>query len=194
MYSEKNESIDTRRWRIIEYIKSHPGTHLRKIKRDLGVSMGVVQYHLYTLEREKRIISQRRGLYKRFYPNLVFGEKDRDILNVLSQETEREILLFLIAKPNANNKEISQYAKISAGATTWHMKRLLESGLIQAKHEQSFVRYSLTADSFEVMHLVKNYHTKIWERWADRLADTLGEISNLQELKDANKKDSNDRD
>ncbi len=32
VYSEKNESIDTRRWRIIEYIKSHPGTHLRKVQ------------------------------------------------------------------------------------------------------------------------------------------------------------------
>ena len=98
---DKDESADTRRSQIIEYIKIHPGTHLRKIKRELGVSMGVTQYHLYTLERERRIISRRTGMYKRFYINLVFGEKDQTILDILSQETEREILLFLIGNPNA---------------------------------------------------------------------------------------------
>ena len=34
-------------------ILRYPGSHLRQIKREVDVSMGVVQYHLYSLEGEK---------------------------------------------------------------------------------------------------------------------------------------------
>lgn len=184
MAEDKDESVDTRRFQIIEFIKAHPGTHLREIKRELGISMGVVQYHLYTLEKEKRIISRRRGMYKRFYINLVFGEKDQEILDALSQEAERDIILFLIQKPNATNKQISDYLRVLPGATTWHMKRLVGSGLVNARRdESSSVRYSVSGDSADVLRLVKSYHTKIWERWADRLAETLTGVSVVEEVR-----------
>lgn len=143
--------------------------------------MGVIQYHLYSLERERRILSRRNGLYKRFYPNLVFGDYQQEILDVLSQETERDLLLYLINNPNSTQKELAEYAQISAGTINWHMKRLVESNLIQAKHEGQFVRYVVSGDAQEILRLVQSYHPSIWERWADRFADALTEISSTEE-------------
>ena len=143
--------------------------------------MGVIQYHLYSLEREGRILSRRNGLYKRFYPNLVFGDYQQEILDVLSQETERDLLLYLINNPNSTQKELAEYAQISAGTINWHMKRLVESNLIQAKHEGQFVRYVVSGDAQEILRLVQSYHPSIWERWADRFADALTEISSTEE-------------
>lgn len=162
---------------VFGYIKNHPGSHLREIKRGVNVSMGVIQYHLYSLERERKIISKRKGLYKRFYPNLVFGEHQREILDVLSQETERDLLLYLIQNPDATQKKISEYSKISPGTINWHMKRLAQSGLVATRREGQFVKYTVEADSNEVLKLLQNYHPSIWEIWADRLANALDEVA-----------------
>lgn len=139
--------------------------------------MGVIQYHLYSLERDKRILSRRKGLYKRFYPNLIFGTHQQEILDVLSQETERDLLLYLIQNPNATQKELSEYAKISSGTTNWHMKRLVESGLVQTRREGQFVKYEVSGEKEEVLNLVRSYHPSIWESWADRFANALTEVA-----------------
>ncbi len=138
--------------------------------------MGVIQYHLYSLEKEKKILSRRKGLYKRFYPNLVFGDYQQEILDVLSQETERDLLLFLIQNPSATQKELSEYARISAGTTNWHMKRLIEAGIVRMKREGQFVKYDVNGEKEEVLRLVQSYHPSIWESWADRFADALTEV------------------
>ncbi|MGI0092450.1 MAG: winged helix-turn-helix transcriptional regulator [Nitrososphaerales archaeon] len=162
---------------ILEYIKKHPGSHLRQIKRDLNISMGVIQYHLYAMEKEKSILSRRKGVYRRFYPNLVFGESQKEILDVLSQETERDLLLYLIRKPNTSQKELSKYARISAGTINWHMNRLIDSGLVQMRRDGQFVRYEVRGDTREILKLLESYHPSIWENWADRFADVLTEVS-----------------
>lgn len=162
---------------VFEYIRNHPGSHLRQIKREVDLSMGVIQYHLNTLERERKILSRRRGLYKRFYPNLVFGEHQQEILDVLSLETERDLLLYLIKNPNVTQKQVSEYSKISAGTINWHMKRLQQSGLVSIKRDGQYVRYNVEANSDEVMKLLRSYHPSIWETWADRFANAIGEVA-----------------
>jgi predicted transcriptional regulator len=116
---------------ILEFIELHPGSHLRQMKRALNVAMGAIQYHLHVLEKERKIVSCRRGLFKRFYPSLKFGERDQEILGVLLRETERDILLYVIRNPGATQRDLSSYVGISPSSINWHMKRLKGSGLIQ---------------------------------------------------------------
>ncbi|MDG6998106.1 MAG: winged helix-turn-helix transcriptional regulator [Nitrososphaerota archaeon] len=139
--------------------------------------MGVIQYHLHTLETDRRILSQRRGLYKRFYLNLVFGENQREILSVLSQESERDLLLHLVKNPNVTQKELCEYSRISAGTINWHMKRLGNSGLVSSTRDGQFVRYKVSVDTYEILKLLQSYHPTIWEKWADRFANVVDEIS-----------------
>jgi predicted transcriptional regulator len=135
--------------------------------------MGVIQYHLYGLEREQEIISRRRGLHRRYYATHVFGDRQLEILDTLSQETERDILLFLIQNPDATQKELSEYLRISPASINWHMRRLSEAGLIEAKHDRANVRYLIREDRAEILALLKSYHPAVWDRWADRLANII---------------------
>ena len=135
--------------------------------------MGVIQYHLYGLEREQKIISRRRGLYKRFYTTHVFGDRQLEILDTLSQETDRDILLFLIQNPDATQRELSEYVRISPASINWHMQRLSDTGLVEAKHEGMNVRYFVRDDRAEILALLRSYHPAVWERWADRLANII---------------------
>jgi predicted transcriptional regulator len=169
-------SRESKRLDVFEDIKTHPGTHLREIKRRLNIAMGTVQYHLTILEKEKRIVYDRKGSFKRFYSNNLFDGDEKEILNVLSQEREREILLFLIQNPLTTQKAISEFTNISSSSINWHMKRLNNAGLVDIRHENRFAKYNLTIDSAMVLSLLHNYHPSIWAKWADRLADLMGEI------------------
>jgi len=135
--------------------------------------MGVTQYHLYGLEREQKIISHRRGLHKRFYTTQVFGDRQLEILDTLSQETDRDILLFLIQNPDATQKELSEYVRISPASINWHMRRLSDTGLVETKRERTNVLYSVGENRTEILALLRSYHPAIWERWADRLANMV---------------------
>src|SRR5579872_3245137 len=164
---------------ILQYINSHPGAHLRQIKRDLGLSMGVTQYHLYGLERDNKIASVRNGLYKRFFLSISFGDRQRDILDFLSQETERDLLLYVIQHPNSTQKELSEYARLSPGTINWHMKRLISSGLVGMRHEGQFVKYSVSGEQVEIINLVRNYHPNTLETWVDRFMNVLDAVTQL---------------
>lgn len=168
---------EPRRDQILAFIKTHPGSHLRQIQRELGLAMGVMQYHIYALEKERKIASRRRGLYKRFYPVLQFAGGQLDILDVLSQETQRDILLFLIQKPEATQKELSEYVDISPASVNWHIRRLSDSGLVDSRREGTNVRYSIRGEHGQILALLRSYHPMVWEKWADRLADAILEIS-----------------
>ena len=168
----RDEDHESRRTRILEFIHAHPGSHLREIKRELNLGMGVIQYHLYGLEREQKIISRRRGLHKRFYTTQIFGDRQLEILDTLSQETDRDILLFLIQNPDATQKELSQYVRISAASINWHMRKLSDTGLVEAKRDRMNIQY-LVRDRAEILALLRSYHPAVWERWADRLANVM---------------------
>jgi predicted transcriptional regulator with HTH domain len=53
------------------------------------------------------------------------------------------------------------------------MKRLVQVGLVEARHQRGFVYYRVKGNPAKILTLVKSYHPRIWERWADRLADLL---------------------
>jgi predicted transcriptional regulator len=173
---------------VLGFVQSRPGSHLRQIKRELGLAMGVVQYHLYALEKERRIVSRRHGIYKRFYPNLVFSERQQVVLDVLSQESERDLMIRLLQAPGLSQKQLSAYAQLSQGTINWHMKRLIGSGLVKMIREGQFVRYFLNVEKDEFLDLLRGYHPSIWAKWADRFANALDEISYPRSFQESKRK------
>jgi predicted transcriptional regulator len=84
--------------KVLHFIQNNPGCHLRRVKRALEVSMGTAQYQLDKLEKMGRVTSTRRGLYKYYFPAGLFKENEKEILEVLTHETARKILLFIIER------------------------------------------------------------------------------------------------
>jgi predicted transcriptional regulator len=162
---------------IYDYIAKHPGTHLREIRKNLGIGMGDLQYHLYILEKARLINSVRRGLYKFVFPSGVFGDRQTAILSVLSIETEREILLFLSERPVATQQEICKFARLSPPTITWHMRRLENDGIVERRKIGKFVSYKLNCDAEEVKKFIQNYHPAFLETWSSRMTNTILELS-----------------
>jgi predicted transcriptional regulator len=167
--SETN-GLDPTQRRILEFITSHPGVHLREICRALALAMGAVQYHVRRLERDGRIHSVRRGLYKFFYPANLFGERQRDVLSVLSLDRPRELLLNIIEHPESTQESLSGATHISQPTVSWHLKRLVDLGIVGRRQDGRVVTYSVVGGG-EIAAFIKAYHPTVWERWSSRLAD-----------------------
>ena len=165
-------SLDGTRREIYDYIKSHPGTHQRKIEKELGMATGDLRYHLHKLSRAGLISTWGSGI-KFIFPSNLFGEKQEILLGLLSQETPREILLCILRHPGVTQKELTEELKQSAPTIWWHMDRLLRLGVVGRKRMGKSVSYEVIAKQEDLLSFVIHYHPTIWEKWASRMHDVV---------------------
>lgn len=175
--------------RIHSFIQENPSCHLRKIKKDLDLGMGTVQYHLDKLEKAGRITSQKHGLHK-YYFIVGFEENEKLLLEVLSNETAREILMFIVERKNPSQTEIGGYVGISSASVNWHINRLEDSKIIDGVREGKFMRYKLRGDSKQVAAMLKNFYPSIWDRWSNRLAEMFLSMSSQAAAENGGKEES----
>ncbi len=168
---------DNRTDQILQFIHENPSGHLRKIKKELGLAMGTVQYHLDKLEKAGRITAQKQGLHKYYFAVGAFEENEKQLLEVLSNETAREIVMFIVEQNYPSQTEISKHVGISSASVSWQIKRLQDSRIVDEVKEGKFKRYKLHGDSKQVVALLKNYYPDIWNRWSNRLAEMFLSLS-----------------
>ena len=147
--------------RVLDYIDSHPGCHLRQIKNELKIAMRTVQYHLNNLERSGKIISERQNWFKCYFISGLFKESERNILKVLNQETSRQILLFILERKKPTQSEIVDELHMAAPSIHWHVKRLVESQVILESKEGKYTRYQIVGNSSQIIKILKQYHPSL---------------------------------
>jgi predicted transcriptional regulator len=172
---------DNRTDQILQFIHENPSCHLRKIKKELGLAMGTVQYHLDKLEKAGRITAQKQGLHKYYFVIGAFEENEKQLLEVLSNETAREIVMFIVEQNYPSQTEISKHVGISSASVSWQIKRLQDSRIVDEVKEGKFKRYKLHGDSKQVIALLRNYYPDIWSRWSNRLAEMFLSLSQREQ-------------
>jgi predicted transcriptional regulator len=166
--------------RILQFIQNNPGCHLRKIREMIGISQGTVQYHTDRLEKMGRITSTRSGFYKYYFPVGIIQNNEKEILQILRQETARQILMFIVERQVPTQTDIVNSIGISASSVNWHMKRLIELRLVEEIKEGKYKRYQLQdrkVSSKYITALMRNYYPAIWEKWSDRLIEIFLSMS-----------------
>ena len=174
---EMDQIISDNRGRIYDYIKNHPGTHLRRLSKNLAIAIGDTQHHLGVLDKLGLIKSRRKGMYKVYYTVSILGKRDEDILAVLQQETPRGIILFLVENPGSAQGEISRYMSLTAPTINWHMSNLINVGLVTSHKEGRFVKYFIDGDVNDIIGLLKSYYPTIWNKLSGRLAELFLDLA-----------------
>jgi predicted transcriptional regulator len=176
-------SLERNTDKVLHFIQTYPGRHLRQIKNELDMSMGTLQYQLVQLEKMGRITSIRRGLYKFYFPSGIFQDNEKGILEILSQETSREILMFIIERKRPIQTDIVNSIGISAASVNWHIKHLIASRLIKEIRIGRYKKYQLQNEykSKYIVDLLKNYYPGVWKNWSSRLAEMFLGLSNKNE-------------
>jgi predicted transcriptional regulator len=175
---ESDDTVD----KVLYFIQDNPGCHLRRIKRAMNVSMGTVQYQLDKLEKMGRITSSRRGLYKYYFAAGLFKENEKDILEVLTHETARRILMFIIEQKSPTQTDIVNSVKISARSISWHVGRLVALKIITEIKDGKYKRYQLHEnDAKYILTLLKSYYPSIWDKWSMRVVEMFLSLSMSRE-------------
>jgi DNA-binding MarR family transcriptional regulator len=157
----------TRRGIIYEFIRTHPGTHVRGLAKDLGLATGDLQYHLSWLEKNGYVKTVKTGFYRFVYPTMVFREEQELLLAVLSKDTQREILLLLLENRRMSQGGIARSLGCSQPTVCWHIDRLVKMGLLK-RGATDGAPYEAAVDRDEVLTYVKTYHPDAWRRWSGR--------------------------
>lgn len=176
---ESDDTVD----KVLSFIQDNPGCHLRRIKREIDISMGTVQYHLHKLEKMGRVTSTRRGLYKYYFPAGLFEENEKEILEVLTHETARKILMFIIEQKSPTQTDIVNSVRISARSISWHVGRLIALKMIREIKDGKYKRYQLQDDAKDILTLLRSYYPSVWDKWSMRVVEMFLSLSSSRELK-----------
>jgi predicted transcriptional regulator len=149
------------RLEIYGFIKSNPGLHFRGVCEGLGLSVGVVQYHLRVLGRAGFITSYADGQYKRYFEHSAFTQTGIELISLLRHETTAKILTILSQNSSALHKDIADSLGVSSQDLTWQMNQLKKTGLINAEKTGINVKYSLNgANAIKlILNLTNNSKT-----------------------------------
>lgn len=172
MEIEEPLELDVRR-RIYNYIAEFPGVHLREIKRSLGISsMGNLEYHLNYLENRGLIVSGRNGQYKRYYVTRprVMAKK---LLSILRQKIPRQIVIYLLLNPESSHREVHSQFNIAQSTFSFHMKKLVEKGVVSRRREGREVFYSVV-NRDEVADVLITYRATFLDKVVDNFAELWG--------------------
>lgn len=167
---ESISDISSNRGHIYNYIFLNPGTHLRKIFKDIGLAMGDTQHHLSVLEKKGYIKSRKVGRHRHYYPMSVTKDQDELILAHLRQETTRDILVYLLEYAGSTQSDLSNFKHFSTSTIYWHMTRLISSDLVVSVREGKIIRYYVK-DICSLTDCIRKYMPDTWNAIANKFAD-----------------------
>ncbi len=131
-----------------------------------------------TAEKIWQFIQANPGCHLRKIKDMV--HISQEILQILSQETIRQILMLIVEQQAPTQTDIVNSIGLSASSVNWHMKRLIDFRLVEEIKEGKYKRYQLQdrkVSSRYITALMRNYYPVIWEKWSDRLIDIFLSMS-----------------
>jgi len=114
------------RLEIYNFIQTNPGTQFRGICNQLGISIGLAQFHLGVLKKAGLITFIRDGKYKRFFQTKKYTQKTMQLIALLRHNTPRNILKTLLNTQKISHTELAHQLTITPQALTWQINHLTE--------------------------------------------------------------------
>jgi predicted transcriptional regulator len=169
--------------KVLHFVQDNPGCHLRRIKRVLGDINGNSSISIDKLEKFGRVTSSRRGFYKYYFPAGLFKENEKEIIEVLTQETARKILMFIIEQKSPTQTDIVNNVRISARSVGWHVRRLIDLAIIREIKDGRYKRYQLQeSNPNNIITLLRNYYPNIWDMWSIRVVEMFLSLSDGKDI------------
>jgi len=143
----------TNREVILSYITANPGVYLRELTEDLGLCMGVVQYHVWALTRDGQVEDCKSGRFRRFFRARTYQETERMVMSLLKQGTTGRILVLLAGRQPLTHAKLAWILGISSQGLSWQMGRLRRYGIIETSeiHCTMTREYRLTEGAFQTV-------------------------------------------
>ena len=103
---------------------------------------GTLLHHVRKLESAHLIVSQRYGKYRRYFLNGgAFSRDERSQLAALASPSTARVADLIRSNPGATQRELGGLLGVSPSTILWHVKRLEDVRLVDARREGRCVRY-----------------------------------------------------
>lgn len=161
--------VSSPREMIMGVIVLSPGLHFREIQRKVRMVNGALQHHLDVLSRRGALKSLRQGRYLRFFP-IWFDEAGMNLTGLLRHGTMRKISLYLLERPGASLKDISEHLALSISTVQWHLRRMEDLGAMTSLNEGRERGYHLK-DMEEVSNALRSMEITFRDRLTHNFID-----------------------
>lgn len=135
-------------------IREKPGIHMAALARLLQTNIGTVRYHVEVLCRTGKIAAGQNGKKVRYYANgETCSDLEKKVAGYLTEGPKAAILDVVVQHPGSTRKDIASTLAMSGPDITWHMRSLIEDGIVRSERSGRNVRYDLCPDAKECFFL-----------------------------------------
>lgn len=161
--------LENRR-KIYQLISKYPGMYMREIEKELGLAVGVLDYHLSYLVKNEILSIEREGNKIRYFIRKDVSYGDKATIALLRQKTPRRIVVHLMLNPGVNFKDVLEQFKMSKSTLSFHMKKLTEANIVNATKEGRETFYEVI-DQETIARIILTYKASFLDSVVDRFAD-----------------------
>jgi predicted transcriptional regulator len=164
------------RGEIYDFIIKNPGIRYRELIRLMGVSNGVLTYHLGILEKFGEIRVERmsnKRVTRYFTVNI--PKEDSNIICCFKSKVIRNIVFFVTNNDLCTFTEIVDHIGKAPSTISWHVKKLREAGILRMIHGNDRILYSIT-DKATINRVLLEYHETFTDQVIDNYADMIEKL------------------
>jgi predicted transcriptional regulator len=131
-------------------IRENPGIQRAVLARLLQTNIGTVRYHVDVLCRTRKVVAGQNGKKLRYYANgETCSDLEKKVAGYLAEGPKSAILDVVVQCPGSTRKDIASSLAMSGPDITWHMRTLIEDGIVRSERSGRNVRYDLCPDAKE---------------------------------------------
>jgi predicted transcriptional regulator len=154
--------VSATRERIAAQVRRDPGVHFNELVRALDLAPGQVQYHLKRLD----VVADDRYGQTHYFPE-GYDDWERGAIALLRRETAADVVSVLMEDGPLGASETAERAGIARSTLSWHLDRLVESGLVEKRHDRGRVVLALAAPE-RTARLLDRAQPSLPDRLVDR--------------------------
>jgi predicted transcriptional regulator len=139
-----NELNQTTRAEIFCLVQNNPGIHFRGVCGSLGLSIGMVQYHVGVLAAAGFLSVYSDGKMQRFFESGKYSKNQMKVISLLRHKTTRNILKIIIEEGKISHRELAAKLSITSQGLTWQMHRLQKTEVVEATNSGLKLTYSIS--------------------------------------------------
>jgi len=168
------------RRRIYEFLSANPGVHLRRIGQTLGMSTGMLSYHLGVMERQGLLKSEAARHRRRYYLAQAYRPEQRLVLALLRERVPRTILIELATHGERTFADLLRVTHVTKSTLSYHLAKVVASGvLVRSRRDRESV-FSLR-DGLAVASLILACATSLPDEAVGRFVTIWPRLQALRE-------------
>jgi DNA-binding MarR family transcriptional regulator len=171
--SKKSLFVNPTRQKIFQYLCERPCSHLRRIARELNISVPTAEWHLKKfVEKDvlRAVMMENKYVY---YPSNMMDPEDINIIWCLNNDKSKLIYETIMDAPGITQKKICEKTNLYQQAASSYTTKLEEVGLIVSQREGRFKRYTITNHPYKILRS-KQKRRKYFREWIIKILKEEG--------------------